>query len=191
MGANSQAPRRWATPGLRFAFVILWNWLDLWRDWQTLPLLISFQRSAVLAGRENLASAVTKVNVFGSKWPAFLADLQTELQRDSAVAKRTNLSAAFVDQIAGAAPYLGQELIRAYDQSDGQEWAVACSWIRTLGVDPVDIAARLAAPPVDTAVVWLAGIEAIESNLRLSRIRTMFFLPNKESLTSPSAHEAM
>ncbi len=177
-------------PVFRIAFGILWNWLDLWRDWQTLPLLASFQRSAVLAGRENLASAVTKVNVFGSKWPAFLADIQTALQRDSATASRTNLSAAFADQIAGIAPHLGQELIRACDQDSGQEWAVPCSWIRSMGVDPMEIAARLAAPPIDTAVAWLAGIEAIESDLSRSRIRTMFFLPNRESETSPSAHEA-
>jgi hypothetical protein len=178
-------------PVFRIAFGILWDWLDLWRDWQTLPLLISFQRSAVLAGRENLASAVTKVNVFGSKWPAFLADLQTALQRDSAAASRTNLSAAFADRIAEVAPHLSQELIRSCEQKGGQQWAVPCSWIRIMGADPVEIAARLAAPPADPAVAWLAGIETIESTLSLSRIGTMFFLPNKQGVTNPSAHEAM
>jgi len=176
-------------PAFRFAFVILWNWLDLSNDWQTLPLLISFQRSAVLAGRENLASAVSKANIFGSKWPAFLADLQTALQRDSAEASRANLSAAFADRIAKVAPQLAQELVRAYGQEGYEPWAVPCSWIHTLGVDPVEIAARLAAPPTDAAAAWLAGIEAIESDLSLSRIRTMFFLPNKETATNPSAHE--
>lgn len=178
-------------PAFHFAFAILWNWLDLSNDWQTSLLLISFQRSAVLAGRENLASAVSKANIFGSKWPAFLADLQIALQHDSVAESRTNLSAAFTDRITKVAPQLAQELVRACEQEGCESLAIPCLWIHTLGVDPVEIATRLAAPPTDAAAAWLAGIEAIESDLSQSRIRTMFFLPNKETVTNPSAHEGV
>jgi hypothetical protein len=198
----SRTQQRWAPirkrfeeegqiPAFRFTFAILWSWLDVWRDWQALPLLISLRHSAVVAGRENLACALTKMNVFGSRWPAFLANLQVALRNGSAAASQTNLSAAFADQIAALAPNLGQELVRAFELGGDELWAAPRLWIRTIGVDPTAVAARFVAPPADAAIAWFAGIEAIETNLSMSRIKSIFFLPNRVGETNPSAHEAI
>ncbi len=150
-------------PVIGIAMTLVWYWLDLWANWEAALNGIAIRRAAVVTGRENVAGALSKADLFSRTWPPFLSEIQGSLRRSEVQVEQVNLSMIFAARMAERAGELASE-------------AASSVWMSDLGIDLDEMKRRVGDTHPARPVEWIAGIERLEKELSMAHIKRMVFL---------------
>jgi hypothetical protein len=160
-------------PVIGIAMTLVWNWLDLWDNWQANIAGVAIRRAAVVTGRENVAGALSKADFCSRSWPPFLTEIQVSLRRSEVQAEQVNLSEMFAARMAERADELAGEV-------------VSSPWMNVLGVDVEEMKRRVRDVKPARETEWIAGLESLEKEQSMEQIKRMVFLRESANpATSP------